>query len=128
MSVIDIVLCMILVVFLGLKLKSVYGEINIMLSLGTCLFITYAVITRLNILIQYISRITSAINLDIQYIGIIVKMLAVSYICQLGSAVCRDASYTAIAVQIDIIGRISMVLIGMPVIMGVVELLSKLIA
>ena len=101
MSVIDIVLCMILVVFLGLKLKSVYG---------------------------YISRITSAINLDIQYIGIIVKMLAVSYICQLGSAVCRDASYTAIAVQIDIIGRISMVLIGMPVIMGVVELLSKLIA
>ena len=99
-----------------------------MLSLGACLFITYAVVTRLNILIQYISRITSAINLDIQYIGIIVKMLAVSYICQLGSAVCRDASYTAIAVQIDIIGRISMVLIGMPVIMGVVELLSKLIA
>ena len=28
MSVIDIVLCMILVVFLGLKLKSVYGENN----------------------------------------------------------------------------------------------------
>ena len=99
-----------------------------MLSLGACLFITYAVVTRLNILIQYISRITSAINLDIQYIGIIVRMLAVSYICQLGSAVCRDASCTAIAVQIDIIGRISMVLIGMPVIMGVVELLSKLIA
>ena len=84
MSVIDIVLCMILVVFLGLKLKSVYGEINIMLSLGACLFITYAVVTRLNILIQYISRITSAINLDIQYIGIIVKMLAVSsWICMI---------------------------------------------
>jgi stage III sporulation protein AD len=77
--------------------------------------------------VEYISQITEYINIDIMYIEIILKMIAIAYICEFASCLCKDAGYSAIGTEIELAGRVSMVVISLPVLLSVIDIITRLV-
>ena len=60
------------------------------------------------------------------YLTILMKVIGITYICEFCAGVCRDAGYGNIADQIEILGKASVMLAGLPILMAVIQTLDSL--
>ena len=123
MSLISVVFAAVIVVLIALKLREMGSGYGILMSIGACVMVMYFVIGRFRQIAGYIDRLVSYVSVDITYIDIILKMIGIAYICQFATDICKDAGYQAIASQVEMAGKISLILLSMPVLMSVIDLL-----
>lgn len=55
------------------------------------------------------------------YLSILVKVIGITYICEFSAGICKDAGFGALADQIEIIGKLSVIFAGLPVLFAVIE-------
>ena len=65
-------------------------------------------------------------SLPTEYIEIMIKAMSIAYITQISSDVCRDCGESNIASGIDVIGKIEILIIGLPLIDKVITLSEEL--
>jgi len=75
------------------------------------------VVGELNTLFSYIA-------LPDGYLEILLKILGVAYLAEFGSALCKDAGQSAIAGQIELVGKLTILAISMPVVTALFETIS----
>ena len=102
------------------------AEYSTLLSIGACLFIVTFIIGRLGNVLDSIDRITGYININMEYISILLKMLGISYICEFATNICKDAGYGAIASHIELAGRVTMVVMSLPILFHVIDMVVRL--
>lgn len=112
---------------LSLVLKQYRPEYAMLVSVGTGILITVAVLAAVKPVIDEISELSSALNAGSEYIAVLLKALAVCYIAQLASDCCRDAGETAIASKIDFAGKIAVLVISLPMFRSITALITGLI-
>lgn len=127
MSLISVVFAAVIVVLIALKLREMGSGYGILMSIGACVMMMYFVIGRFRQIAGYIDRLVSYVSVDITYIDIILKMIGIAYICQFATDICRDAGYQAIASQVEMAGKISLILLSMPVLMSVIDLVVAIV-
>lgn len=127
MSLISVVFAAVIVVLIALKLREMGSGYGILMSIGACVMVMYFVIGRFRQIAEYIDRLVSYVSVDITYIDIILKMIGIAYICQFATDICRDAGYQAIASQVEMAGKISLILLSMPVLMSVIDLVVAIV-
>lgn len=102
------------------------AEYSTLLSIGACLFIVSFIIGSLGNVLDSIDRITGYININMEYISILLKMLGISYICEFATNICKDAGYGAIASHIELAGRVTMVVMSLPILFHVIDMVVRL--
>lgn len=102
------------------------AEYSTLLSIGACLFIVSFIIGRLGNVLDSIDRITGYININMEYISILLKMLGISYICEFATNICKDAGYGAIASHIELAGRVTMVVMSLPILFHLIDMVVRL--
>jgi len=60
------------------------------------------------------------------YLTILMKVIGITYICEFCAGVCKDAGYGSIADQIEILGKVSVILAGLPILIAVMQTLDGL--
>ncbi len=121
MSIGAIMAVVIIAVIMALSLKSRNPEISSLISLAICVAIISICVSRMGAIIQSLKTIAGYINIDSGYLFILLKLIGVAYICEFASGISKDAGYSAVASQIELTGKITMLMISMPVLMQVVE-------
>ena len=76
-------------------------------------------------LLSYLQKIMQR-SLPTEYIEIMIKAMSIAYITQISSDVCRDCGESNIASGIDVIGKIEILIIGLPLIDKVITLSEEL--
>jgi stage III sporulation protein AD len=66
-------------------------------------------------MIDMIKGIGTYIDLDDSYISILLKMLGITYVADFSAGICKDAGYQTIAGQIEIFGKLAVMVLSMPV-------------
>ena len=127
MSLVSLVAAIVILIMLAIKINKINPEYSTLLSIGACLLIIFYVIGKLTNIFGYIDRITALINIDVIYIEIILKMVGIAYVCEFASNICKDAGYGAVASQIELAGKVSMLALGLPVLMSVIDLITALL-
>ena len=127
MSLVSLVAAIVILIMLAIKINKINPEYSTLLSIGACLLIIFFVIGKLTNIFGYIDRITELINIDVIYIEIILKMVGIAYVCEFASNICKDAGYGAVASQIELAGKVSMLALGIPVLMSVIDLITALL-
>lgn len=56
---------------------------------------------------------------------ILFKMIGITYLCELVSGICNDAGYSSIAAQMELLGKVLVLLSGMPVLTSIIEILYE---
>ena len=108
-------------VFLALSLKNRNPEISSLISLAICLSIIWISVSRIGHIISSLESVATHINIKDTYLVILLKLIGIAYICEFASGISKDAGYSAVASQIELIGKISMLMISLPVLLQVVE-------
>ena len=111
---------------LAIQLKQQKAEFSIYLCVGISLLIFFSIFNYLEIIIETMQEVAATINLDNKYITTLLKMLGVTYVAEFASSICKDCGYNAIATQIEIFARISLLVISLPVVLALLETISGL--
>ena len=111
---------------LGILLKGQKKEYELFVTLGVSLCIFYFIISKLELVLAVINRMQEYVELDTGYIAILVKMIGITYVSEFSANLCRDAGYQAVAGQIEMFGKLSILVISMPVLLVLLETLEGL--
>lgn len=124
MNSIQIALFGVVGTLLALQFKSGKSEYGIYVSLAVSLFLFLCMLSRLEIFVQTVKEIADYIKLDAGQMSILLKMAGVTYVAEFASGICKDAGYQNIAVQIEIFTKLTILAIGMPVLLALLELIG----
>lgn len=119
LSLIQLTVLALIVVVLAIILKKIQPDISLLLCLGICILLFMYIVQSFDEIYGFLQYITGGMN--VSYIGILVKLLGLSYICEFASGICKDAGYSSVSGQIEIAGRVGMILISLPVIRAIIE-------
>lgn len=112
-------------VFLALLLKHHKPEYGVFLSLGICIFIFFFAMDKLSVMISYIRQLQNDISLEGEYVGTILKMIGITYLAEFTSNICKDAGYTAIAGQVEIFAKLSILALSMPILFSFIRTIGE---
>ena len=124
MNSIQIALLGVVGTLLALQFKSGKSEYGIYVSLAVSLFLFLCMLSRLEIFVQTVKKIADYIKLAAGQMSILLKMAGVTYVAEFASGICKDAGYQNIAVQIEIFTKLTILAIGMPVLLALLELIG----
>lgn len=124
MNSIQIALLGVVGTLLALQFKSGKSEYGIYVSLAVSLFLFLCMLSRLEIFVQTVKKIADYIKLDAGQMSILLKMAGVTYVAEFASGICKAAGYQNIAVQIEIFTKLTILAIGMPVLLALLELIG----
>ena len=124
MNSIQIALFGVVGTLLALQFKSGKSEYGIYVRLAVSLFLFLCMLSRLEIFVQTVKKIADYIKLDAGQMSILLKMAGVTYVAEFASGICKDAGYQNIAVQIEIFTKLTILAIGMPVLLALLELIG----
>ena len=124
MNSIQIALFGVVGTLLALQFKSGKSEYGIYVSLAVSLFLFLCMLSRLEIFVRTVKKIADYIKLDAGQMSILLKMAGVTYMAEFASGICKDAGYQNIAVQIEIFTKLTILAIGMPVLLALLELIG----
>lgn len=113
---------------LAVQFKSGKSEYGIYISVALSLVIFFAILGRLEIMIDVIRQINSCINMDVAYVGTLVKMLGITYVAEFSSSICKDAGYQTIAQQIEIFGKLAILVLSMPVLLALLDTIKDFLS
>ena len=115
-------------VLLAIQLKTGRQEYEIFITLAACLCIFFFLITKLQIVLETINRIQTYIRIDAKYVAILMKMIGITYIAEFSANLCKDAGYQAVAGQIEMFGKLSVLVISMPVLLALIETVGEFLS
>lgn len=116
----------IVIVLCALPFKSLKSEYSVLISLSGSLLIFWLAIGKLRELIDFVNTLTGYIPINRSYIIILLKMLGITYITEFSADLCKDAGYGAVASQISLVGKLTMLGISIPVLTVLLESISLL--
>lgn len=115
MEVIKIALFGIVSVILILVLRSYRSDWAMILSLTTGVLIALYLGKFLVDLSQVLQTWENYLQGVSEYMSVLWKALGITYLCEFTGNLCRDSGNTLIAGQIELCGKVAVMLLGMPV-------------
>ena len=114
-------------VLLAIQFKTIKPEYATYIGLGLGVLIMGYALRQFSTLVSSIETLQKYFSGAESYLTILVKVIGVTYICEFCAGICKDAGYGSIADQLEILGKLSVMFAGMPIIMAVIQTLDKLI-
>lgn len=121
MDIVKVAIVGIVAAMLAIKMKGISSEYGIYISLAASLFILYFALGQLKIIVEFIEKICSYISFNSVYLKILLKLVGITYVCEFAQSLCKDAGYASIAGQIEIVGKLSVLIVSMPIILALLE-------
>lgn len=113
---------------LAVQFKSGKSEYGIYITVTLSLVIFISVLGRLGTIVDAMKGIGRFIRLDQAYVGTLVKMLGITYVAEFSAGICKDAGYQAIASQIEIFGKLAVMLLSMPILMTLLNTIREFLS
>ena len=122
------ILCGVIVgVLIAIKLKSLNSPLWIYLSLALSLYVVFYITERLTFVFDFLDNVMGQIGLESGYFEILIKMIGISYLCEFASNICRESGFAAVAGQIEIGGKLAMMVMSMPILMAIVDTITSVL-
>lgn len=115
-------------VCITVMLRQYKPEYALIVSL-TCSVLLFA--AALSIVMSVLDEIQSLIydtDIDSEHISVLLKSLGLCFVTQIASDSCRDAGETAIASRIEFAGRLSLVVVALPMFREVLDVALRLMS
>lgn len=102
-------------------------EMALQLSLAAGVAIFLLLVSRIQAVLQVLQDLAFRAHINPFYLSAILKVIGIAYIAEFGAQVCRDAQEGAVAVKIEMAGKILIMLVAVPIIGAIVEMIFKLL-
>lgn len=121
MSMLQIGIIGVVGALLAVQFKGGKAEYGIYMSAAVSILLFTCMVDRLRVFVDAVEQMSGYISIDSGYIAAMLKMIGVTYIAEFCSSICKDAGYQTIAVQVEIFGKLAILMLGMPVLLALME-------
>lgn len=112
-------------VLLAVYFKSIKSEYGILIGTGTGLFIFFYAMKNLTLFMEQIQLLSIFTEDESGFLEILLKVVGITYICEFCAGICKDAGYSAVSGQIEIFGKVMVLLTGLPILLSVIHTIEN---
>ncbi|MBB2182384.1 stage III sporulation protein AD [Lachnospiraceae bacterium MD1] len=117
----------IIAITLAIIFKKGKEEYSLYISIAACFFILLWGISKLEVILDAINQLQGYIHINKAYVGILTKIIGITYVTEISSSLCKDSGYQAIAEQIELVGKLTILAISMPIMLALLETINSLL-
>lgn len=103
------------------------GEIKLVCGILAACIVMVKFLDEFYSISDSLSDIFEQTGLDDKYLGIIFKSLGICYVTQLGCDCCRDSGESALASQLELVGKAALLIVSLPLFNTAVEIVRALL-
>ncbi len=111
----------ILGVLLAVQFKSQKPEYGIYIGFALSILIFSFVMGQVEAVISQFELIRRYLGEEEKYLSVLFKVVGITYICEFCAGVCKDSGFGSIAGQIEILGKLTVMFAGLPILFAVIE-------
>ena len=104
-------------VFLALILQKEKSEFAMLLVLAAGMILFTYILLRMQTIVSFLSDMLDYLPVDNTYLLPLLKMLGIAYIAEFSSSICKESGYSAIAGQMELFAKPSIVALSIPELM-----------
>ncbi|MGN0157249.1 MAG: SpoIIIAC/SpoIIIAD family protein [Lachnospiraceae bacterium] len=123
--IVRIILIAIISVILGILVKAQKPEYSVYITIGVSMLIFFSAVTMISSIKQQLSFLGVIMEGNEKYYGMMFKMMGITYLCEFCSGICKDSGYQAIGTQVEIFGKITILLSGLPILLALIETIQN---
>ncbi|MDY6011793.1 stage III sporulation protein AD [Clostridium sp.] len=127
MSILKVVSFALIALFIYLLFKDKRSDLALLISLVAGTLILIFTIGEIQNIVLFLKSIANKAGIDIVYIGIIMKILAIAYLASFASEICKDAGASTIGSKVEFAGKIMILSLAIPILMAVLDSILKIL-
>lgn len=108
-------------VLLALQFKGQKSEYSTYIGIALSILIFSFCIGQVKVVAEEFGRLGRYLGEAGDYLFVLLKVVGITYICEFSSAMCKDAGFQAVASQIEVLGKLSVMFAGLPILFAVIE-------
>ena len=125
MDIVKIGLLSIAAIIFAIQFKQTKPEFSFFIIMAAGLLLFSYIVTYFFDVIRLIQELNSYLGQYSSYLHLILKVVGITYVCEFCSNLCKDAGYGSIAAQIELCGKISIFVVGLPILLALMETVSE---
>ena len=108
-------------VMLAIQFKSQKPEYGMYMGLAVGILVFGYALRQVAAVTAQLGKLRSYLGGAESYLAILLKVIGITYICEFSADICKDAGYQTVAGQIEVLGKLSVMFAGLPVLFAVIE-------
>ncbi len=108
-------------------LRPLRPELAVLLGLAASALIFAALLPRVRAILDTLQTLARQGGVDGAYLGLVLRIIGVAYIAEFGAQLARDAGEGALAAKVELGGKILILSLGLPILLGILQLITRLI-
>ncbi|AGK97677.1 stage III sporulation protein AD [Clostridium pasteurianum] len=126
MEIIKIVAFAFISLFLVLILRGRRDELAVQLSIAAGALIFLFMVTKITAVMELLQQLALKANIDFVYLNTVFKILGIAYLASFCSEICKDAGENSLASKVEFAGKILILVLAIPILMGVLNSILKI--
>lgn len=112
-------------VLLAVYFKSVKSEYGIFIGTATGFLIFFCAMKNLTFFMEQMRLLRVFTGEENGFLQILFKVVGITYICEFCAGICKDEGYSAISGQLEIFGKVMVLLTGLPILLSVIHTIEN---
>lgn len=108
-------------VLIAIQFKAQKPEYAIYIGFSIGILIFCYALKQFEAVLSQFELIKKYLGTGESYLSILLKVIGITYICEFSAGICKDAGYGSIADQIEVLGKLSVMFAGLPILFAVIE-------
>ena len=107
-------------------LRNQRPEMAVLFGTAVSVSIFLFLIGPLTEVIALLQELAVRAQVNLNYVVIVLKIIAVAYIAEFGAQIARDAGEGAVAEKFELAGKVLILVMAVPIVTGIVDLVLKM--
>lgn len=103
-------------------LKQIKPEFALLLKFAVLLLLGFLVFSEVSDAVSEIFSFWERVSIDSEMLKILLKALGLCLVAQIASDVCKDCGESALSTSVELVGKLSIVLMALPVAAQLIEI------
>lgn len=103
-------------------LKQIKPEFALLLKLAALLLLGFLAFSNVSDAVSEIFSFGERVSIDSEMLKILLKALGLCLVAQIASDVCKDCGESALSTSVELVGKLSIVLMALPVAAQLIEI------
>ena len=127
MDIVKIIALSLAGVMLAAVLRQHSPEYGMYAALAVGILILLYISGYLQEAIRFLTSMAERTGLGARSIGILLKVMGIAYLTEFSAQLCKDAGYGAIAMKVELAGKLMILVTALPVFQSLVDLILSLL-
>ena len=127
MSIMQVVAMAVVGTILVLVIRQEKPELAFQISMVAGLIIFVLVIWKVVEVLNVLERLAVRADLNMVFLGTLLRIIGIAYIAEFGTQVCRDAGEGALASKVELAGKVMILVLAVPIITTILDTVSRLL-